>query len=208
MKTDPEQEPLDPHAEAETAVPEPETPSESADPDTSAEAEGQDSVAEAGSEAAAAATEPLSEEEESFKLQYLRLRADFDNFRKRIQREKSEWTQRCLENLCEDMLTVLDHYDLGLANSHDVSDETRKGFQMVRDQLGSVLGKYGLSVILAEEGSFDPNLHEAITHMPSAEVPEGDVVAMTRKGYQLGAKLLRPAQVVVSAGAPETNEEE
>jgi molecular chaperone GrpE len=55
-----------------------------------------------------------------------------------------------------------------------------------------------------EEGPFDPNLHEAITHMPSTEVAEGEVVAMTRKGYQLGNRLLRPAQVVVSAGSGET----
>jgi molecular chaperone GrpE len=164
-----------------------------------------DGASAAGESPEAAAEEtkartPPDEEEESFKLQYLRLRADFDNFRKRTRREKEEWTQRCLENLCEDLLTVLDHFDLGLENSREVDAETLKGFQMVRGQLGSVLGKYGLSPVVAEKGPFDPNLHEAITHIPSPEVPEGEVVAMTRKGYQLGARLLRPAQVVVSAG--------
>jgi len=141
-------------------------------------------------------------EGENYKDLYLRLRADFDNFRKRTRREKGEWTQHCLENLCGDLLTVLDHFDLGLENSRgkDLTEDTIKGFEMVRDQLGSSLGKYGLSPVVAEEGPFDPNLHEAITHLPSPEVPEGHVVAMTRKGYLLGNRLLRPAQVVVSAG--------
>lgn len=143
--------------------------------------------------------DPVAEAEET-RGQLLRLRADFENFRKRTRREKEEWTQRCLENLCGDLLTVLDHYDLGLENATDIGDETLKGFQMVRDQLGSTLGKYGLSPIVVDGGAFDPNEHEAITHMPSTEVPEGEVVAMTRKGYRLGQRLLRPAQVVVSAG--------
>lgn len=142
-------------------------------------------------------------EEESYKIQYLRLRADFDNFRKRTRREKEEWTQRCLENLCSDLLTVLDHFDLGIANSEgrEFTEDTLKGFTLVRSQLGSTLGKYGLSPIEATEGTFDPNKHEAITHIPSPDVPEDQIVAMTRKGYQLGNRLLRPAQVVVSSGS-------
>ncbi|MEX2607799.1 MAG: nucleotide exchange factor GrpE [Kiritimatiellia bacterium] len=153
-------------------------------------------------EAAAPAGDP---EEESYKIQYLRLRADFDNFRKRTRREKEEWTQRCLENLCTDLLTVLDHFDLGITNSEgkEFTEDTLKGFTLVRSQLGSTLGKYGLKSIEATEGTFDPNVHEAITHIPSPEVPEDEIVAMTRKGYQLGNRLLRPAQVVVSSGSGE-----
>ena len=163
----------------------------------------------------AAEAAPAEKEQESYKDQYLRLRADFDNFRKRTRREKEQWTQHCLENLCEDLLTVLDHFDLGLENSRgqELTPETVKGFDLVRSQLGNALGKYGLSPVVVEEGPFDPNLHEAITHLPSPEVPEGHVVAMTRKGYLLGDKLLRPAQVVVSAGEgaddePSTDAEE
>lgn len=197
----PENEKENPNPETgaeETATAETTEPTEAA-----GEPEADASGGEDATEERASVEAPKSEEEESYKLQYLRLRADFDNFRKRTRREKEEWTQRCLENLCTDLLTVLDHYDLGLENSRDVSEETLKGFQMVRDQLGTALGKYGLKPLVAEEGAFDPNLHEAITHMPSTEVPEGDVVAMTRKGYQLGNRLLRPVQVVVSAGGGE-----
>lgn len=145
------------------------------------------------------------EEQEDFKDQYLRLRADFENFRKRTRREKEEWTQRCLENVFSDLMTILDHFDLGLENAkgQDISKETLQGFELTRGQLGSTLGKYGLKAVETESGTFDPNLQEAITHLPSTEVPEGEVVAMTRKGYQLGTKLLRPAQVVVSAGEGE-----
>jgi molecular chaperone GrpE len=170
--------------------------------------EAQDAVSdEAVNEEVASAKEdkaPVEDsEEESYKTQYLRLRADFDNFRKRTRREKEEWTQRCLENLCSDLLTVLDHFDLGIKNSEgqEFTEDTLKGFELVRSQLGAALGKYGLSTIEATKGTFDPNLHEAITHIPSPEVPEDEIVAMTRKGYQLGNRLLRPAQVVVSAGS-------
>lgn len=152
-----------------------------------------------------AAAEIPAAENEDFKEQYLRLRADFENFRKRTRREKEEWTQRCLDNLCSDLLTVLDHFDLGIDNSQgkEFTPDTLKGFELVRGQLIHTLGKYGLSVVDTPEGVFDPNLQEAITHMPSTEVEEGGIVAVTRKGYKLGNKLLRPVQVVVSAGAPE-----
>ncbi len=134
----------------------------------------------------------------------LRLQADFDNFRKRTRREKEEWSQRCLENICADLLTVVDSFDLGIENSarnSDVSADLLKGFTLVRDQLTSVLGKYGLTPVAANPGTaFDPNVQEAITQIASADIPAGNIVAVTRKGYKLGALLLRPAQVVVSTG--------
>jgi molecular chaperone GrpE len=173
------------------------------------EAEGQEVPSEqpaqeepAQGEAASAEEPQPQDEQEDYKDQYLRLRADFENFRKRTRREKEEWTQRCLENICTDMMTILDHFDLGIENARgqEISPDTLKGFEMICGQLSSVLGKYGLEAVEAKEGAFDPNLHEAITHLPSPEVAEGEIVAMTRKGYQLGTKLLRPAQVVVSAG--------
>ncbi len=168
----------------------------------------EESAKEASAAAEAKAPPAEDPEDESYKIQYLRLRADFDNFRKRTRREKEEWTQRCLENLCTDLLTVLDHFDLGIANSEgkEFTEDTLKGFTLVRSQLGSTLGKYGLSPIEATEGTFDPNVHEAITHIPSPEVPEDEIVAMTRKGYKLGNRLLRPAQVVVSSGSGEASE--
>ena len=160
------------------------------------------SETDAATEAAEATEE---KKEEDFKDQYLRLRADFENFRKRTRKEKEDWTQRCLENICTDLLSILDHFDLGLENAkgQEISEDTLQGFELIRGQLGTTLGKYGLDPVEAESGTFDPNVHEAITHLASTEVPEGEIVAMTRKGYKLGTKLLRPAQVVVSAGEGE-----
>ncbi|MCC5849679.1 MAG: nucleotide exchange factor GrpE [Verrucomicrobia bacterium] len=148
--------------------------------------------------------EPTPDPAEELKSQLLRLRADFENFRKRTRREKEEWTTRSLEHVCGDLLTVLDHFELGLKNAEDlkVAPEVIKGFALVNEQLKAVLGKYGLSPVNAEE-AFDPNLHEAISYVASPEVPADHVLAMTRRGYKLGERLLRPAQVVVSQGPPE-----
>jgi len=179
----------------ETSEPSAEEPAESSE-------ESPDS-AEPVAEEPAPAPDP---QEEAATVQLLRLRADFDNFRKRTRREKEEWTQRCLENLCTDLLTVLDHFDLGIDNckGQEAHEEMLKGFEMVRGQLGTTLGKYGLSVLeVKEKDDFDPNEHEAITHLASPDVPEGAVMAMTRKGYRLGNRLLRPVQVVVSSGSGE-----
>jgi len=191
----------------QTAVPETEETTEETDGETAPEEPSpvEPSPEETAAAEAAEATESEEKEEEDFKDQYLRLRADFENFRKRTRKEKEDWTQRCLENICTDLLTILDHYDLGLENAkgQEISEDTLQGFELIRGQLGTTLGKYGLEAVEAESGTFDPNIHEAITHLPSTEIPEGEIVAMTRKGYKLGTKLLRPTQVVVSAGEGE-----
>ncbi len=137
--------------------------------------------------------------------QLLRLRADFDNFRKRTRREKEEWTQQSLRHVCGDLLSVIDSFDLGLENGarKELSGDVLQGFALVRDQLVAALGKYGLSAIGVAAGApFDPSTQEAITQVPSDEIPEGGIVAVTRTGYTLGTLLLRPTQVVVSAGVP------
>lgn len=158
-------------------------------------------AAEAVPEPEAAPVDPLREMQE----QLLRLRADFENFRKRTRREKEEWTVRSLEHICGDLLAVLDSFELGLKNAadHGVAEDILKGFALVQGQLLSILGKYNLTALDAEQAKFDPNVHEAIAHVPSAEVPAEHVVAMTRRGYKLGDRLLRPCQVVVSQGVPE-----
>jgi len=160
-------------------------------------------------ESAAPATVAAVDIAKDLQDQLLRLRADFENFRKRTRREKEEWTVRSLEHICGDLLPVLDSFELGLKNAADLrlSGDVLKGFNLVREQIRNVLGKYGLSDVDAEKQDFDPNLHEAIAQVPSPEVPAGAVMAMTRRGYKLGERLLRPAQVVVSMGAPEPEPE-
>ena len=142
----------------------------------------------------------------------LRLQADFDNFRKRTQRERAELIATANEELIEGMLPLLDHFELGLQNarSHEANASVLNGFQLVFDQFMSFLGRFGLVAVDADGQPFDPHKHEAITHLPSDEHPADTVMAQTRRGFRLGPKLLRPAQVVVSSGPREeadTNQE-
>ena len=132
----------------------------------------------------------------------IRLQADFDNFRKRVLREKDELYRRANEDLLEELLPVLDHMELALkaAVDHDAPDPMIQGFRLVHEQFQTALRKFGLQPIVAEGQPFDPNLHEAVSHLPSEELPEGHVMVDTRRGYLLGDRLLRASQVVVSAG--------
>ncbi len=136
----------------------------------------------------------------------LRLQADFDNYRKRVLREKEDIYRRANEDLMTEILPVLDHMDLALAAAKSLEGEQNavaEGFRMVAEQLMTVLGKFGLTAVEAASGmAFDPNIHEAILHLPSVEIPENGIVSRTRGGYMLSNRLLRAAQVVVSSGEP------
>ena len=136
--------------------------------------------------------------------QLLRLQADFENFRKRVSRERGEWFIRANEDLMRELLPALDHYEMGLdkARENEADKAVVEGFELIHGQITGALGKFGLKTIEIAGDPFDPHLHEAITYQPSASVPAEHVIEQTRRGYLLGDKLLRPAQVVVSSGAP------
>ncbi len=143
-----------------------------------------------------------AEEEESLRDQFVRLQADFANFRNRTQRERVELYQRANEDLLLEILPVLDHYEMGLqtAEQHDADKAVVDGFKMVYDQFQNVLKKFNLEPIDAVGEVFDPHKHEALTHMPSDEFPAETCSNQVRRGYLFGGKLLRAAQVVVSSG--------
>ena len=132
----------------------------------------------------------------------LRLQADFDNFRKRTARDRSEIYKRANEDLMAEMLPVIDHIELGIAKAaeHGAEAGMIEGWRLIADQLLSVLQRFGLTPLDAAGAIFDPTLHEAIAHLPSKDAPAGTVVKQTRRGYMIGSKLLRPAQVFVSSG--------
>lgn len=142
--------------------------------------------------------------ESPLEQQLLRLRADFDNYRKRTLRERAELQTQALEQIMLELLPVLDHLDLALeaARKHEADMSMVEGFRLVAEQLNGVLRKFGLEPIDADGDAFDHNLHEAISHLPSTDIPDHHVMAQARRGYQLGGRLLRPAQVVVSSGDP------
>jgi len=162
---------------------------------------------EAGPDAA-----PETKPDDAAQLQekLLRLQADFDNFRKRTQRERMTLSLSAREELMGEILTLLDHFELGLNNAkaHDANPLVLEGFQLVYDQVVTAMGKFGLAAIDAEGKTFDPHLHEAVTHVASADHPADTIVAQTRRGYTLGEKLLRAAQVVVSSGPGNEQDEE
>jgi len=142
-------------------------------------------------------------EEESLRDQFVRLQADFTNFRNRTQRERLELYQRANEDLLLELLPVLDHFELGLdtARKQEADAAVLEGFSLVLDQFAALLERFKVKPVEAVGAVFDPHLHEALTHMPSDEVAEGVCMNEVRKGYRLGEKLLRAAQVVVSSGA-------
>ena len=146
--------------------------------------------------------EEASEEDESLRDQFVRLQADFANFRNRVQRERTELYQRANEDLLLELLPVVDHYEMGLqtAEKHNADPAVLDGFRLVYDQLMKVLDKFNVKPIDAVGEEFDPHRHEALTHMPSEEYPAGICSAQVRRGYLFGDRLLRPAQVVVSSG--------
>lgn len=152
--------------------------------------------------ALAAEKEQADAERDRMQDRLLRLQADFENYRKRIIREKALLYQSANEDLITELLPVLDHFDLalGAVNDHAAHDAVVEGVILVREQLLSALEKFGLKVIATEGQQFDPNLHEAISHMPSETVLDHGIVHETRKGYLLSDKLLRASQVVVSSG--------
>jgi molecular chaperone GrpE len=129
---------------------------------------------------------------------YLRLAADFDNYRKRVAREQAQLMERATERLVKELLPVLD--DLGRALvAADEHEEAKlaEGVQLVHRQLSALLQREGLAEI-ETNGRFDPHVHEALLSQPS-EQEEGTVLEVIQKGYRLGERVLRPARVVVAA---------
>jgi molecular chaperone GrpE len=132
----------------------------------------------------------------------LRSQADFDNYKKRAAREKEEAIKYANSSLLERLISIIDNFELGLAAAKGEGETSPiySGMSMVLKQLTDFLADNGLQPIDATGQKFDPNLHEAIAHEPSATVPEGIVVRQTRRGYRMRDRLLRPSSVVVSSG--------
>ena len=152
---------------------------------------------------------PVVQEEELLKDQMLRLRADFDNFRKRTQRERNELFLFANESLFLEMLPIIDHFEMGFksAEEHKTDCSVNEGFRMVYNQLLDVLKKFNVTAIGTVGEVFDPHRHESLLQMPS-DKPAGTVIEQIRRGYMLGEKLLRAAQVIVSSGPAEQKESE
>jgi len=136
----------------------------------------------------------------------LRATAELENFRKRTKREMDDERKYAVTNVLRDLLPVIDNLERALAaGEKGEQGGLLEGVKLVAQQLMTVLERYHCTKIAALGQPFDPNLHEAILHQPSAEVPAGQVVLVTQEGYRLHDRVLRPAQVIVSSGPATTS---
>lgn len=143
----------------------------------------------------------LEQEIAQLKDASLRQRADFENTRKRLQREKEEAIKFANGSLLERLLPVIDSFDLGLVEARrEGAAAIVQGFEMVQRQMLDFLKDSGAEAIEAEGQPFDPNVHQALGQLESETVAEGIVCQQLRKGWKLRERLLRPAMVFVSKG--------
>ena len=131
----------------------------------------------------------------------LRMQADMENLRKRLVREHEKARRRTLERFMGDLLPVRDSLERGLEAAEDPAatvEALKQGKQLIMKMLTKVMGDHGLQIIDPLGDAFDPEQHEALTMIPSAEHDENTIIDVIEKGYQLHERLIRPAKVVVS----------
>jgi molecular chaperone GrpE len=171
-----------------------------ADPDTSAGRPGADDAAELAAGLAAELTAAQRERDEYLDA-LQRLKAEFDNYRKRVAREQDTVRLRASERLITQLVPLLDDLERALEAAVEHGElKLAEGVSLVHRSLASLLAREGLQEV-ATDGAFDPHTQEALLSQPSEEA-EGTVVQVLQKGYRLGDHVLRPARVVVSSGTP------
>ena len=137
-----------------------------------------------------------------FKDRYLRTLADFENFRKRSEREKQEFFKYALAGLMKELLPVLDNFDRSLEHAAE-GDDFHRGMLLIYKQMFDTLTKHGLRPIDESGVPFDPKIHEAVVREENSSVPSHTVTGILQKGYFLHDRLLRPAMVKVAVGGSE-----
>ena len=149
------------------------------------------------------ALEAKTREVEALQDRYVRAAAEFDNVRKRGAREREEYTRYANESLLRDILPVLDNLDRALqAARTEPANSLTTGVELIQRELLRVLEKFGLTAFTSVGQPFDPERHEAIARVPTANLPDMTVAAETARGYLLHGRVLRPAMVTVAV-APE-----
>ncbi len=164
-----------------------------------------DELAEAMEEILAEEPDELSKltaERDEWKDKYLRSMAEFENFRRRSNQEKSDWIKRSTERLSLEICDVMDNFERALAHiePEQNADPLIKGILLIEQQLRKVLENQGIKKIEALGTEFDPELHDALAHIPS-ELEENKVAAIIQNGYTMHDKVIRPVKVAVSNGA-------
>ena len=140
----------------------------------------------------------LQRERDDFKDRWLRKGAEFDNYRKRIERERREQADQSVVDLLQELLLVVDDFDRALTVGGDEGGAYRKGVELIHGKLHELLRKQGVKAMDVLGADFDPNVHMAVMHEESPEHREGEVIGELQKGYMLNDRLLRPAMVKVA----------
>ena len=144
--------------------------------------------------------EELKTKYEALNNQYIRLAADFDNFRKRQEQERENLLKYGGESTVKKLIEVMDNFDRGMKAIETVEDceKVKECYNLAYKNFNDVMTKIGVNVINAVDEVFDPNLHEAVMRTPTDEKPENTVIEELQKGYMLGDKVLRPTLVRVA----------
>ena len=132
------------------------------------------------------------------KDQLLRVMAEYDNFRKRTEKEKAAIYDNAVKDAVAEILNVADTMEMALAHKGCEADDLRKGVEMIEKNLHAALTKLKVEPIGAEGDPFDPELHQAVSHIENEDLGENVIAQVYRKGYRIGDKIIRHATVVVA----------
>jgi molecular chaperone GrpE len=146
----------------------------------------------------AGAVEELRRERDTLQDRLLRTAADFDNYRKRVERDRRDVADMAVADAVQDLLPIIDNLERALQAQGGDADSLRKGVELIHKQALDLLRKRGVTTIEALGADFDPNRHQAVVHEASEEHREGEVMQEMQRGYVLGERLLRPAMVKVA----------
>jgi molecular chaperone GrpE len=141
-----------------------------------------------------------AEERDEFEDKWLRVHADYENTRKRLEKEKTDHVKFANEGIISKLFPIMDNFDMAfdaMGKAED-KDAVMDGMKLVQKEFHRILEENGVERIETEGKEFDPNLHEAVNVLETEEYPEDSVIEEVRPGYLLNKRLLRPAQVVVS----------
>jgi molecular chaperone GrpE len=145
------------------------------------------------------AADDIRRERDDYHDRLLRKTAEFDNYRKRIERERREQADQAVVNLLQDVLLVVDDFDRALTvDASRQSDAYRKGVELIYQKLSDLLRRRGVRAFDSLGADFDPNIHQAVVHESSPDHREGEIIGEMQKGYMMGDRLLRPAMVKVA----------
>jgi|SRR6478735_7404047 len=144
-------------------------------------------------------TTAIQKERDDLHDRLLRKTAEFDNFRKRVERDRKDMIEWAAADVLGDLLVIVDDFDRALAApAPPEAQSVKAGLELIHRQLSELLKKRGVTVVEALGADFDPHLHQAVAYEEVAGAREGEVVGVLAKGYKLGDRLLRPAMVKVA----------